>query len=97
VLGVLDPAADFGALLRPAIAVALIFRTLDALRVFDLIYVMTSNAEATATVSVYARQQLIDFQDVGSGSAVSMLVFVLVGLVSVAYVAGLRPGFAVRT
>jgi trehalose/maltose transport system permease protein len=84
-------------LLRPAIAVALIFRTLDALRVFDLIYVMTSNAEATATVSVYARQQLIDFQDVGYGSAVSMLVFVLVGLVSVAYVAGLRPGFAVRT
>ena len=84
-------------LLRPAIAVALIFRTLDALRVFDLIYVMTSNAEATATVSVYARQQLVDFQEVGYGSAVSMLVFVLVGLVSVAYVAGLRPGFAVRT
>ncbi len=83
-------------LLRPAIAVALIFRTLDALRVFDLVYVMTSNAWATATMSVYARQQLVDFQDVGYGSAISMLVFVVVGVVSVAYVAGLRPGFAVR-
>lgn len=83
-------------LLRPAIAVALIFRTLDALRVFDLVYVMTSNAWATATMSVYARQQLVDFQDVGYGSAISMLVFVVVGVVSVAYVVTLRPGFAVR-
>jgi trehalose/maltose transport system permease protein len=78
-------------LLRPAIAVALVFRTLDALRVFDLIYVMTSNSPATATVSIYARQRLIDFQDVGLGSAASLLIFVLVGLVSVAYVASLRP------
>ncbi len=78
-------------LLRPAIVVALIFRTLDALRVFDLIYVMTSNSRATATVSIYARQHLIDFQDVGYGSAASLLIFILVGLVSVAYVASLRP------
>lgn len=78
-------------LLRPAIAVALIFRTIDALRVFDLIYVMTSNSRATATVSVYARQQLIDFQETGYGSAASLLIFVLVGLISVAYVALLRP------
>ena len=82
-------------LLRPAIAVALIFRTIDALRVFDLIYVMTSNSQATATVSVYARQQLIDFQDVGTGSAASLLIFVLVGLVSVAYVALMRPAVEV--
>lgn len=78
-------------MLRPAIAVALIFRSIDALRVFDLIYVMTSNSRATATVSVFARQQLIDFQDVGYGSAASLLIFILVGLVSIAYVALLRP------
>ncbi|MFQ5953755.1 MAG: carbohydrate ABC transporter permease [Kiloniellales bacterium] len=78
-------------LLRPAIVVALIFRSLDAFRVFDLIYVMTSNSRATATVSVYARQHLIDFQDVGYGSAASLLVFLLVGLISIGYVASLRP------
>lgn len=78
-------------LLRPAIAVAVIFRTLDALRVFDLIYVMTSNSQATATVSVYARQQLVDFQDVGYGSAASLLVAVLVALASVAGIVLWRP------
>ena len=78
-------------LLRPAIVVVLVFRTLDAFRVFDLIYVMTSNSQATATVSVYARQQLIDFQDVGVGSAASLLIFVLIAIASVAYVASLRP------
>ena len=78
-------------LLKPAIVVALVFRTLDALRVFDLIYVMTSNSRATATVSVYARQQLIDFQEVGFGSAASLAIFVLIGAISVAYVAALKP------
>lgn len=77
-------------LLVPAIIVALIFRTLDAFRVFDLIYVMTSNSRATATVSVYARQQMVDFQDVGYGSALSVLIVVIAGLFTVAYAAGLR-------
>jgi len=83
-------------LLRPAMAVALIFRTLDALRVFDLIYVMTSNSKATATMSVYAREQLIDFQDAGYGSAVSTLIFVVIGVASLIYILALRPGFAAR-
>jgi len=81
-------------LLRPAIAVAVVFRTLDALRVFDVIYVMLGNAQATATVSIYARQQLVAFQDAGLGSAASVAVFVLVGMVSVGCIAALRPGFA---
>lgn len=81
-------------LLKPAMAVALIFRTLDALRAFDLIYVMTSNARGTATMSVYARQQLIDFQDAGYGSAVCFVIFVIIGMASVLYIALLRPGFA---
>jgi trehalose/maltose transport system permease protein len=83
-------------LLRPAMAVALIFRTLDALRAFDLIYVMTSNSRGTATMSVYARQQLIDFQDAGYGSAACVLIFVIIGMASVLYIAVLRPGFAAR-
>jgi trehalose/maltose transport system permease protein len=78
-------------MLKTAIGVALIFRALDALRVFDLIYVMTSNSRNTASVSIYARQQLIDFQDVGLGSAASTLIFVLVALVSIVLVATLRP------
>ena len=56
-------------LLKPALMVAIIFRVLDALRIFDLIYVMTGNNKDTMSMSVYARQQLVDFQDVGYGSA----------------------------
>ncbi len=77
-------------LLRPALAVAVVFRLLDALRAFDVMYVMTGNAPGTATVSVYARQQLIDFQDLGYGSAATTAVFALVALVTVVAVTSLR-------
>ncbi len=73
-------------LLMPVLLVAVIFRTLDALRIFDLVYVMTSNSPATATVSVFARQQLVDFAEVGYGSAASVLIFVMIALFTVAYV-----------
>jgi trehalose/maltose transport system permease protein len=53
-------------LLRPALLVALIFRTLDAFRVFDVIYVMKGVATETMSVAVYARQQLIDFSCSGA-------------------------------
>lgn len=72
-------------LIRPAIAVAVIFRTLDALRVFDLPYVLTSNSRSTAVMSVYARQQLIDFQETGYGSAASFAIFFLIALITVFY------------
>lgn len=72
-------------LLRPALVVAVIFRTLDALRVFDVVYVLMGNARATATMSIYARQQLVDFQDAGYGSAVSTLVFLVIAAVTVVY------------
>jgi len=77
-------------LLRPAIAVALVFRLLDALRVFDVVYVLTGSSHTTATVSVYARQQLIDFQDFGYGSAASLAIFLLVAMGAVAVITGLR-------
>lgn len=84
-------------LLWPALAVAIAFRALDALRIFDLVYVLTANSTSTMSISVYARQQLIDFQDVGYGSAASTLVFLTVGLAAIAYLrlARLRPGEAV--
>jgi trehalose/maltose transport system permease protein len=72
-------------LLRPALMVAIIFRALDALRIFDLIYVMTGNNKATMSMSVYARQQLVDFQDVGYGSAAATLLFLIIAMITVIY------------
>jgi trehalose/maltose transport system permease protein len=72
-------------LLKPALMVAIIFRALDALRIFDLIYVMSGNNEDTMSMSVYARQQLVDFQDVGYGSAAATLLFLIIALITVVY------------
>lgn len=65
-------------LIRPALMVAVVFRSLDALRVFDLMYVLTGNSGATASMSVYARQNLVDFQDVGVGSAAATFLFLVI-------------------
>jgi trehalose/maltose transport system permease protein len=67
-------------LIRSALLVAIVFRSLDALRVFDVIYVLTGDNPATASMSVYARQQLIDFQQVGMGSAAATFLFVIIAL-----------------
>ncbi|RAW07273.1 ABC transporter permease [Halomonas elongata] len=72
-------------LITPALMVAVIFRLLDALRVFDVIYVLTSNSTNTMTMSIYARQQLVEFQDVGYGSAASTLLFLIIALITVLY------------
>ena len=69
-------------LIRPALMVAVIFRALDALRVFDLIYVLTANSRTTQSMSVYARQWLVDFQEVGYGSAASTLLFLVIVLLT---------------
>ncbi|WP_423395174.1 carbohydrate ABC transporter permease [Burkholderia sp. LMG 21824] len=74
-------------LILPGVLVAMIFRSLDALRVFDLIYVMTSNSRITKSMSVYVREQLIDFQQVGFGSASAMLLFATIVLFTVGYMA----------
>jgi trehalose/maltose transport system permease protein len=68
-------------LIWPALMVAVIFRILDALRVFDLIYVLTANSRETMSMSVYARQYLIDFQDVGLGSAAASLLVAVIAVV----------------
>lgn len=74
-------------LIRPALMVAIIFRALDAIRIFDLIYVLTGTRDTTMTMSIYARQQLIEFQEVGYGSAASTLLFAIVAVLTVIYVA----------
>ncbi|HKK13535.1 MAG TPA: sugar ABC transporter permease [Gammaproteobacteria bacterium] len=73
-------------LISPALVVAAVFRLLDALRVFDLIYVLTSNSRSTMSMSVYARQQLVDFRDVGYGSAAATLVFAVVAVTTVVFI-----------
>ena len=70
-------------LIKPALLVAVIFRCLDALRIFDLIYVLTSGSRSTMSMSIYSRQQLVDFQDVGYGSAASTLLFLIIALATV--------------
>jgi trehalose/maltose transport system permease protein len=70
-------------LIRPALLVAVIFRGLDALRVFDVIYVLTGNNENTASMSVYARQQLVENADVGYGSTAATCLFLVVAVVTV--------------
>ena len=70
-------------LIRPALFVAIIFRALDALRIFDLIYVLTSSSRDTISMSGFARQQLVDFQEVGLGSAASTLIFLIIALLVV--------------
>jgi trehalose/maltose transport system permease protein len=81
-------------LVWPATMVAIIFRALDALRIFDLIYVLTSNSRGTMSMSVYARQQLVDFQEVGLGSAASTMLFLVIAVVAVLAitVGRVRPG-----
>lgn len=73
-------------LIRPALMVAIIFRSLDALRIFDLPYVLTGNNRNTASMAVFARQQLIDFQDVGIGSAASTFLFLIIAAFTVIYI-----------
>ncbi len=77
-------------LLIPALLVALIFRTLDALRVFDVIYVMSGVNPSTMSMSVYARQQLVDFGALGYGSALSTGIFLVIALFVVLYLTALR-------
>src|SRR5262249_3926264 len=64
-------------LLRPSLAVALIFRTLDAFRVFDAVYVLTEGgpANSTETLSIYADKTLMRAGDFGYGSALSVATF----------------------
>jgi len=79
--------------LKPAILVALLFRTLDAFRMFDLAYLMTGGANRTETVSMLAYDHLIKRLNMGLGSAMSVLIFLMVLVIAVFYtkVLGANP------
>jgi multiple sugar transport system permease protein len=86
-------------LMKPAILVALLFRSLDAFRVFDTIFIMTRGALDTESVSILGFNQLISRLNLGLGSAVSVLIFICVFLIALVFVKGLgakleegRPG-----
>jgi multiple sugar transport system permease protein len=75
-------------LMKPAILVALLFRTLDAFRVFDTIFIMTGGAQDTESVSILGYNQLISRLNLGLGSAVSVLIFLAVLMIAVMFVKG---------
>lgn len=78
-------------LLKPVVVVALLFRTIDALRIFDLIYVLTCGGPggATNSLSLYAYKYFLN-GDFGYGSSVSMVLFVIAFIFSVIYVKSAR-------
>ena len=75
-------------LITPAILVALLFRTLDAFRIFDAAFVLTGGANGTETVSILGYNQLINRLNLGLGSAISVLIFLCVILIAVMFVKG---------
>ncbi|MEI9421037.1 sugar ABC transporter permease [Mesorhizobium sp. Cs1299R1N1] len=70
-------------LIRPAVMVAVIFRALDALRIFDLVYVLTPNNAHTKSMSVFARENLFEFDKFAYGSAASTLLFLILALLTI--------------
>ncbi|HEV2900010.1 MAG TPA: sugar ABC transporter permease [Pseudaminobacter sp.] len=72
-------------LIRPALMVAVIFRGLDAFRIFDLIYVLTPNNVQTKSMSVFARENLFEFDKFAYGSAASTLLFVILGSLTILF------------
>lgn len=73
-------------LLKPAIVVALLFRTVDALRMFDFAYVFAGYSNSLATLSVYAQRHLIADPQVGYANALSTLTFVIVMIVGLLFI-----------
>jgi multiple sugar transport system permease protein len=81
-------------MLAPVILVAAVFRTTDALRVFDAVYVLTGGgpANATETLSIYAYRVLFQMLDFGYGSALAVATLAIAGIAALAYARLLRGG-----
>ena len=73
-------------LMKPAILVALLFRTLDAFRVFDSIYVMTRGSHGTGSVSILGYNNLFTALNLGVGSAISVLIVVCVAAIAALFI-----------
>jgi len=83
-------------LLKPAILVALLFRTIDALRVFDLPQVMTNGAFGTESLSILVQRFVVQTPNPGFGSALSTLTFIMVLIIGVLFVRALGRDFVLN-
>jgi multiple sugar transport system permease protein len=73
-------------LIKPAILVALLFRTLDAFRVFDNIFILTGGANQTSSVSMVAFSNLIRGLNLGIGSTMAVLIFITTGIIAYIFI-----------
>jgi multiple sugar transport system permease protein len=72
-------------LIKPALAVAVLFRVLDAFRIYDSVYIITNGSNNTASVSLLGYQVLIGRLDLGLGSAIAVLIFLCVCIIAVGF------------
>ena len=75
-------------LMKPAILVALLFRTLDSFRIFDNIYILTAGANNTGSVSILGYDNLFNALNLGIGSAIAVLIFICVAIIAVIFIKG---------
>jgi multiple sugar transport system permease protein len=75
-------------LMKPAILVALLFRTLDAFRIFDNIFILTSGNNGTASVSTLGYDNLFNALNLGIGSTIAILIFICVAIIAVIFILG---------
>jgi multiple sugar transport system permease protein len=86
-------------LMKPAILVALLFRTLDSFRIFDNIYILTGGNNGTGSVSILGYDNLFNALNLGIGSAISILIFICVAIIAVLFIKGFgtaAPGTDLR-
>jgi multiple sugar transport system permease protein len=84
-------------LMKPAILVALLFRTLDSFRIFDNIYILTGGNNGTGSVSILGWDNLFIALNLGIGSAISILIFICVAIIAFLFIKGFgasAPGSA---
>ena len=75
-------------MMKPAILVALLFRTLDSFRIFDNIYILTLGANGTGSVSILGYDNLFNALNLGIGSTISILIFICVAIIAFLFIKG---------
>jgi multiple sugar transport system permease protein len=75
-------------LMKPAILVALLFRTLDSFRIFDNIYILTGGTNGTGSVSILGYDNLFNALNLGIGSTISILIFICVAIIALIFIVG---------
>jgi len=81
-------------LIKPAILVALLFRTLDAFRIFDSVFILTAGQNNTETVSILGYNQLLNRLNLGLGSTISVLIFLMVAFIAFLFIRGFGTSLA---